>query len=358
MTPEREAEIREILSGNASPAHVRVESAAYDLLAAIDAERKAHGESRKNAEWQACSALEQRARAERAESALADVRQRCGGYPDSRVDGDGGIVAVVVRERDEARRSIACARYCLENDHGEAAVRACLDGMGMAPGIAEEYQSDLDRVTFERDEALVDARLWREQQAEIERDLESVDGAIAANDAVRALPEAERRSAIVAGAGEIWTDDEHARMRDVAATMPVFVRVCQEKREAIRERDEAQAALAALREAAVMLVCEDGCLRHDYDEGREDGCRDCDENEAVRRALDSTPATLAGQVRARVLREVADVLDARGETTRYPSQLGPSEWNPDGTVLTEAGATWCDAARMLRALADEADQAR
>lgn len=45
-------------------------------------------------------------RAEEAETALADVRQRCGGYPDSRVDGDGGIVAVVVRERDEARAAL------------------------------------------------------------------------------------------------------------------------------------------------------------------------------------------------------------------------------------------------------------
>lgn len=44
------------------------------------------------------------------EAALADVRQRCGGYPDSRVDGDGGIVAVVVRERDEARAKLATAR--------------------------------------------------------------------------------------------------------------------------------------------------------------------------------------------------------------------------------------------------------
>lgn len=108
------------------------------------------------------------------------------------------------------------------------------------------------------------------------------------------------------------------------------------------ERDEAQAALVALREAAVMLVCEDGCLRHDYDEGREDGCRDCDENEAVRRALAATPATLAGQFRAKVLREAADLVETtlRDYTMRH-AEVG-------GGV----------AVGRLRALADEAEKAR
>lgn len=72
-------------------------------LDALDAERA------RVAEWTA-EARERDAEVARWQSeardlgrAIADVRQRCGGYPDSRVDGDGGIVAVVVRERDEAR---------------------------------------------------------------------------------------------------------------------------------------------------------------------------------------------------------------------------------------------------------------
>jgi len=55
--------------------------------------------------------------------------------------------------------------------------------------------------------------------------------------------------------------------------------------------------------------------------------------------------------RAKALREAADELDARGEATRHPSEMGPQTWNPSGTVLTEAGAARCDEARWLRARA-------
>ena len=278
MTPEREAEIR---AEHNEPRDGRCD--ACDLLAALDAERA------RVAEWTA-EARERDAEVARWQSeardlgrALADVRQRCGGYPDSRVDGDGGIVAVVVRERDDARRSIACARYCLENDHGEAAVRACLDGMGMAPGIAEEYQSDLDRVTRERDEARETAR----------RD---------------------------------------ADLRD----------------DAEQQRNQAQAALVALREAArgVGYACAAAATWSD------------DPRPALL-ALDAaaaaTPTTLAGQVRARVLRDIADSLDAEAampndgnvHTLRHVmfwERMTPIE----GRVV----AAW------LRALADEAEETR
>lgn len=47
------------------------------------------------------------------------------------------------------------------------------------------------------------------------------------------------------------------------------------------------------------------------------------------------------------------VFEARGEATRHPWMLGPSEHNPSGTVLTDAGAAKCDEARWLRARARE-----
>lgn len=347
MTPEREADIREILSSNANPAHVRVESAAHDLLAALDAERKAHEETRRNGredrnlllrvvehiasrvgmepeglwedpssiehglasvraaacaeadlahhhtmgllleareslrqlerEYRCAECLHNVARAEQAKAVLADVRQRCGGYPDSRVDGDGGIVAVVVRERDDARRSIACARYCLENDHGEAAVRACLDGMGMAPGIAEEYQSDLDRVTRERDEARETARRDADLRDDAEQQRNRAQAALVAAEAAREMAEHDA--------------------------------------DAMEERAEtAEAAPVALREAAARV----GDLQED--------------RAWLKYFLAATPATLAGQVRARVLREtIADVSD--------------TEFVPD---LID----------RLRALADEAEKTR
>lgn len=253
-----------------------------------------------------------RAERDAAQAALADVSRRCGGYRDSRVDGDGGIVAVVVRERDD---------------------------------LAE------------------DARLWREQQAEIERDLADADATIAMNDAVRALPEAERRAAVLAGAGDVWTDAEHQRLRDTAATMPVFVRVCQEKRdalrerdeaqetlarvratrdaclataeeatrqteEAIRQRDEAQAALVGLRQAAELFALAVHGGRPKYSEGR-----------ALKAALATTPAALAGQVRARVLREAAGLL-----------RPGEGHGEHMGWRCSEDARDW------LRALADEAER--
>lgn len=95
MTPEREAEIR---AEHNEPRDGRCD--ACDLLAVLDAERKMHDAESRELIRLGMSHIE---RAERAESSLADVRQRCGGYPDSRVDGDGGIVAVIVRERDKAQ---------------------------------------------------------------------------------------------------------------------------------------------------------------------------------------------------------------------------------------------------------------
>ena len=54
----------------------------------------------------------------------------------------------VTAERDAHRDIIEGARYCLSVDN-ESAARACLDGNGLEPGVAEDLQSDLDRL-YER----------------------------------------------------------------------------------------------------------------------------------------------------------------------------------------------------------------
>lgn len=46
------------------------------------------------------------ARVERAEAALEDVRTRLRGYPDSKLDGDGGLAAAVMREADAAKAAL------------------------------------------------------------------------------------------------------------------------------------------------------------------------------------------------------------------------------------------------------------
>ena len=64
--------------------------------------------------------------------------------------------------------------------------------------------------------------------------------------------------------------------------------------QAERERDEAQAALVALREAALGVV---------------DGWATSSPHMRFRATLAATPATLADQVRARVLREAANDIE-------------------------------------------------
>lgn len=94
-------------------------------------------------------------RAEEAEAALADVSRRCGGYPDSRVDGDGGIVAVVLRERDEAQGALVGLREAGRKvlrvldkldvderaafDDALAATPAALAGLGAPPAAAVSH---------------------------------------------------------------------------------------------------------------------------------------------------------------------------------------------------------------------------
>lgn len=112
------------------------------------------------------------------------------------------------------------------------------------------------------------------------------------------------------------------------------------------ERDEARAQLAALREA---------WTRYDRSCGVRQ-MQDPDARIAWDRAISDTAAAAEAherRVRAEALREAADAIEARGEATRHPWMLGPSKHNPDGTVLTEAGAARCDEARWLRSRADE-----
>ena len=54
-------------------------------------------------------------------------------------------------ERDEARKTIADARWAMANDHVESVVRAILDGVGMDAGCREEYRHDVEIARAERD---------------------------------------------------------------------------------------------------------------------------------------------------------------------------------------------------------------
>jgi len=96
------------------------------------------------------------------------------------------------------------------------------------------------------------------------------------------------------------------------------------------ERDEARALLAALREAALER---DAAFPHATDDeaAAERGLL---AEAAYEAALAATPATLAGQVRARVLREAADMIEA--------------EWSDKLPLHTFL--------RWLRAHADEAEK--
>lgn len=144
-------------------------------------------------------------------------------------------------------------------------------------------------------------------------------------------------------------DDTEHRMTDA------LIETLDAEREKVarleRERDELAAQLAALREAAT------GAARFWTDAPApisHDGM-----NAVVQALFDalsaSAPAVEAytRRVQAEALESAADEIEARGEATRHPWMLGPSEHNPSGTVLTDAGAAKCDEARWLRARARE-----
>lgn len=118
----------------------------------------------------------------------------------------------------------------------------------------DEAQTEVANALTERDAALAklaeaeklrpDAEAWRAQEAEDEAEAEEVDRIMATNAAVRALPLAERQAAILAGWPDIQTDEQHERMQATAATMPVFVKVCQEKIELKKAYERATWELA------------------------------------------------------------------------------------------------------------------
>ena len=95
-----------------------------------------------------------------------------------------GEVERLARERDAARRIISDARYLVEQDMADgAAMRATLAGNGLEPGVAAEYQSDLDRLRGERDRlaaALAEAeeRALRAKTREVREQCDRVDDAI------------------------------------------------------------------------------------------------------------------------------------------------------------------------------------
>lgn len=114
-----------------------------------------------------------------------------------------------------------------------------------------------------------------------------------------------------------------------------------------RERDEALAALAALRE--ILKITAD-CLPMEH----------AQRDRAIR-VYFGKPAALAGQVRARVLREAATICDANA--TRYHDDSDVERADAMGSsvtasVLTGAAGGSEDCAARLRALADEAERAR
>lgn len=132
MTAERLAEIRELVSGNAEPGKDRLYTAVATLLTSLARAEAERDEAIKaqNANAYAAIYVEHRGREQQARADAAEA------------------------ERDAARQTIADARYLVEQDvDSPAAMRATLAGNGLEPGIAEEYRSDLDRVTIERDEA-------------------------------------------------------------------------------------------------------------------------------------------------------------------------------------------------------------
>lgn len=119
--------------------------------------------------------------------------------------------------------------------------------------------------------------------------------------------------------------------------------------EALAALDEARAQLAALREAAGPCV-------EAFDDITVSRAECLSRSASLRAALSDTAAAAEAyrrEVRAEALEEAAALCEARGEATRHPSQMGPQPWNPSGTVLTDAGAAWCDAARQIRALAEK-----
>ena len=74
-------------------------------------------------------------------------------------------------ERDAARTIVADARYLVEADMADGtAMRATLAGNGLEPGVAVEYQSDLDRLRTALSTAERDRDLWHERATEYERD--------------------------------------------------------------------------------------------------------------------------------------------------------------------------------------------
>lgn len=211
-------------------------------------------------------------------------------------------VAVLERERDEAR----------------AQRNAALKERNAAQHAVDEMAVQHARIVAERDEARAYLAALREDAEHLcDRLLSGDDGCI--DESIRCA------------------SDLRAHFVDIeAAVREHEARLRAEVQRAEQERDGARAHLAALREAVMTL--EWGTA-----------ARACSDLAASAREHET-------RIRAKALREAADVCDARGEATRYPSELGPQKWNPSGTVLTEAGAAWCDAARKLRAMADEAEK--
>jgi hypothetical protein len=99
-----------------------------------------------------------------------------------------------------------------------------------------------------------------------------------------------------------------------------------------RERDEAREALVALREAALACAALSGLPQ----------IVGAEQYDALDAALAATPSTLAGQVKARVLREAADRMDAHGQDLVWDAFFREG--------FAEQVTAW------LRALADEAEK--
>jgi chromosome segregation protein len=135
---------------------------------------------------------------------------------------DAALDAATARA-ERAENIVHTARWAHDNDSGPTVMRAILDGNGLQDGIAEDMQSDLDRVTAERDgweRSYADAcRHHRDIEAErddalarvtaAEEHARQLDGALVARIAERDALSAERDAALA-------SRDQYQRERDAA----------------------------------------------------------------------------------------------------------------------------------------------
>jgi len=196
----------------------------------------------------------------------------------------------IVSERFAAGEYDYVSRDLLDALDEALAVQVSIaEAMGREPSDGSDLVEAVRRLVRERGEALEDATLWRQEQAEIDADQSAVDDWLAENARIRAMPEAERTAAVADAVARGVFEDESDPSRyvdienhtkQIAAAMPAFVRALTAEKEqrrraekAERERDEArQAAETWERNETQALV--DGARMQERAERAEAALRD------------------------------------------------------------------------------------